>query len=146
AYALLANNYEVGWVLAFNPDRSSLDHAMHMAQQAITLDDSLPLAHSVLAYSYVQGAQLDRALTEAKRVVALDPNSALGYSTVAEVLNTNGKAADALAAIEKAMRLDPRSTVNNYLWQQGWAYSQLGRWQERITALNRCLASSPDFL
>jgi adenylate cyclase len=142
AYANFAGNYYMGWVLALNPDRTANDHAQYLAQQALKLDDSLPLAHNVLAYIDVQEGQLDHALTEAQRVIALDPNSAAGYSALAEVLSIKGKADEALAAIEKAMRLDPRSTSNNYLWQQGRAYSQLGRWEEGIAALKR----APDWI
>ena len=142
AYALLAGNYYAGWALALNPDRGGLDHARQLAQQAIMLDDSLPLAHRELAYIDTQEGQLDHALTEAQRVIALDPNSAVGYAALAQVLNSRGKSDEALAAVEKAMRLDPRSTRNNYLWQQGWAYSQLGQWEEGITALKR----APDFI
>jgi adenylate cyclase len=142
AYAALALNYYVGWVIALNPDPGGLDHARHLAQQAIMLDDSLPLAHRARSSIDVQEGQLDHALTEAQRVIALDPNSAVGYAALAQVLNSRGKSAEALVAIEKAMRLDPRSTRNNYLWLQGWAYSQLGQWEEGITALKR----APDFI
>jgi adenylate cyclase len=145
AYANLAFNYYTGWVFALNPDRTAMDHAVHLAHQAITLDDSLPevrLAHAVLAFIDEQEGQLDHALAEAQRVIALDPNCPLGYSALAEVLNTKGKADEALAAIEKAMRVDPRSTSNNYLWEQGLAYSKLGRWEEGIAALSR----APDFI
>jgi adenylate cyclase len=145
AYALLSWNYQVGWVLSLNPDPNGLKRALHLAQQATALDDSLDVAHSVLAIDYVHSGQYDPALNEAQRGVALDPNSAFGYFALAEVLNQQWKPAEALAAAEKAMRLDPRNTVN-YAWDQGWAYTLLGRWEEAINLINSFVARNPNFL
>jgi hypothetical protein len=50
-----------------------------------------------------------------------------------------GRPAEALIAIEKAMRLDPRNS-HLYLFEQGFAYTFLGRYEEAIPALEvRCL-------
>jgi len=145
AYALLGLNYFFGWVNPLDPDPDGLERALHVAQQAAALDDSLALAHSVLAGIYVQKGQNDQALSEAQRGIALDPNSASGYFWLADVQNNQGKAAEALAAMEKAMRLDPRNRVN-YLWEQGLADSQLGQWERAIPVLKTHLARNPDNL
>jgi adenylate cyclase len=145
AYASLGDNYFSGYVLALNAEPDALDRALHLEQQANALDDSLSGVHAVRAYIYVQKNQHDQALTEAQRAIALDPNSAFGYLSLAEVLNSFGKSSEALAAAQKAMRLDPRNSVT-YLWQQGWAYSQLGRWEEAIPALRGSLSLHPDFI
>ena len=47
-----------------------------MEQQAVALDDSLSLAHCVVAAIDTYNGHLDQAGTEAQRAVALDPNSA----------------------------------------------------------------------
>jgi tetratricopeptide (TPR) repeat protein len=114
-----------------------------MEQQAVALDDSLGVAHSVLAAIYVQEGEYDQAITEAERGITLDPNSAAGYSCLAEVLNSIGKPAEALLAVERAMRLDPRN-VYYYEYEQGWAYTQLGQNEEAISTLKRYLAHYPD--
>jgi len=145
AYAALGDNYYIGWANAYNPDPKGLERALQMEQQAIALDESLSISHSVLAAIYVQDGQNDQAVTEAQRGVALDPNSADGYFWLAEVLNAQLKPAEALAATEEAMRLDPRNS-DNYAWEQGWAYSQLAQWKEAISALKRFLARYPDHL
>jgi TolB-like protein/predicted Zn-dependent protease len=142
AYALLGLNYFQGRVLAFDPDPNAGERALKMEQQALALDDSLSLAHSILAAIYVQKGQNDQALTEAQRGIALDPNSASGYFWLADVLNLQSKAAEALAAAEKAIRLDPRNR-DNYLWEQGWALTELGQCSEAIPALKRYLARYP---
>jgi TolB-like protein/DNA-binding winged helix-turn-helix (wHTH) protein/predicted Zn-dependent protease len=145
AYASLGGSYYLGWTLALNQDPNGLVRALQLAQQATALDDSLASAHSVLASIYVEKTQIHQALTEAQRAIALDPNAAPGYSALAEVMIWQGKPAEVLAAAEMAMRLDPRNKVN-YLVQQGWAFTQLGRWGEAIRALKGYLARYPDIL
>jgi hypothetical protein len=53
--------------------------------------------------------------------------------------------AGALLAVEKAMRLDPRNH-DNYAFEEGLAYTQLGRCEETISALKRYLARYLDHL
>src|SRR5262249_43440379 len=122
AYALLATNHLYGRLLGFDPNPNAEEHALRAAHQAIALDDSLAVAHSVLAMLYISSGQNahiyehnvmnDQALTEVRRAIALDPNSANGYSTLAGILDTQGRHAEALAAAEKATRLDPRNRAN----------------------------------
>jgi len=146
AYSALGFNYWLSWVLTYNPEsKQSVERALNLEQQAIALDDSLANAHSILALIYVEDGQYDQAITEAERGVALDPNSASGHLWLAQVLNELNRPTEALAALEEAMRLDPRHP-NNYLGQQGWAYTQLGRWEEAISLLKRDVAVYPDNL
>jgi adenylate cyclase len=145
AYALLGLNYWVGWAVAFDPDPNALKRGLKLEQQAIALDDSLAGAHSISGDIYVASGQYDRGLAEAQRGTALDPNSAVGYSYLADVLNLLGKATDALIAIDKAIRLDPRNTIS-YLYEQGWSYSLLGRWDEAISSLKAYETRYPEHL
>jgi adenylate cyclase len=145
AYALLGLNYWFGWELALDPDTNSTKRGLKLEQQAIALDDSLSLAHSALGLIYLFTGQFDRALAEAQRGVTLDPNSAAGYLGLAEVLNWLSKPTQALAAIDRAIRLDPRNTIN-YLAQQGWSYTQLGRWDEAISLLKLFQTRNPNDL
>jgi adenylate cyclase len=146
AYENLGNNYYSGYILALNAEPDAFQRALHLEQQANALDASLSNVHWTLALIYVQKNQYDQALTEAQRAIALDPNNARGYLSLAQVLNGLGKASEALAAAQKAMRLDPRNNLNEYLYQQGWAYSQFGRWEEAIAAFSGSLSLRPDSL
>ena len=85
----------------------------------------------------------DQALSEAQRGIALDPNSGDAYFWLADTLNSQAKPAEALEAVETAMRLDPLNG-DTYLYEQGWAYSLLGRRKEAIPALKRDLVRYPD--
>jgi adenylate cyclase len=145
AYASLGANYYLGWVLAFNPDPDGLERALQMEQKALALDDSLAGAHSTIAEIDMVKARNTEALIEAQRGIALDPNFALGYAVLADVLNNQWKPAEALAAVEKTMRLNPLRPAD-YLWQQGLALSQLGRWEEAIPAIKDSLRYHPDLL
>jgi adenylate cyclase len=139
AYAALGMNYYLGWALLLSPDPNGLERAFQLEQQAIAVDDSLSAPHSILASIYVQKGQYDQAVTEAQRGIALNPNSPGGYSSLADVMNSIARSAEALVAVDKAMRLDPRNR-DNYLFQQGFAYTELGRYEEAIPALKRDLA------
>jgi adenylate cyclase len=133
AYSDLGANYFFGRVL--NPEPNGLERAFQLEQRAIALDDSLAFAHSELSLIYMQKGQPDHALSAAQQSIVLDPNFALGYFSLSDVMNHLARPADALRAVEKAMRLDPLHR-DFYAFEQGWAYTQLGRYQEAIPAFN----------
>ena len=133
AYSVLGANYYLGRVL--NSEPNALERAFQLEKRAIALDDSLAFAHSQLSLIYMQKGQPDNALSEAQQSIVLDPNSAWGYFSLADVMNHLARPGDALPAVEKAMRLDPLHR-DRYVFEQGWAYSQLGRYQEAIPAFN----------
>jgi adenylate cyclase len=139
AYALLGQNYFYGWILLLSSDPNGLERAFQLEQQAIALDDSWSPAHSQLAVIYVHKGQYDQAVTEAQRGIALNRNFAFGYLALAHVMNGIARPAEALVAVEKAMRLDPRNH-DYYVFEQGLAYTQLGRYEEAIPAFKRDLA------
>jgi adenylate cyclase len=145
AYAWLAYNYFVGWAFQLSSDRKDLDRALQSAQRSVALDDSQPFAHSVLGIIFLFKKQYDQALSEAQRGIALDPGSALGYEALSDIMNNTEKRVEAIDLAEKAMRLDPRNH-DSYLYLEGWAYTQMGRYEEAIPILKRNLASYPNML
>jgi adenylate cyclase len=142
AYMLLGNDYYLGWAFGFNPDPYAGEEGLKMEQHAVALDDSLSLAHCVIAEIDMTNEQMDQAGTEAQLAISLDPNSAAAYGTLAGVLNSQVRPTEALVAASTALRLDPRNS-QNYTGYQGWSYTELGRWKESIPALKRTLASYP---
>ena len=89
-------------------DPQTLERALTLVHQALALDDSLPIAHSLLGYVQAQQQQYDQAIAEEERAIALDPNNADSYARQADVLNLAGRSEDALRSMEQAMRLNPR--------------------------------------
>jgi adenylate cyclase len=140
AYAVLGWNYLDADSFLLTPDTNSVELAFQMGQQAIARDDSLPVAHTLLAALYNRKGQLDQAASEAQRSIALDPNDAEGYNQLATIMDSMGKPAEALVAAEKAIRLDPLHVAYRYLL--GDAYTQLGRYEEAIPVLKSDLAFS----
>src|SRR5262249_5317116 len=133
AYAGLGWTYCREWVLRWNADPQTLERANELAQNALALDDSLPIAHSLLSWVYGQKQQYDQAVAEGERAIALDPNNEGSYEGQAEVLNFAGRPEEALRAVEQAMRLNPRYPPN-YLFELGWAYHMTGQYAEAIAA------------
>jgi len=146
AYARLGFTHWLDWVAQWSQDLpQSLERSFELAQKAVALDNSLPLAHSVLGQVYVWKKQHDQALVEAERAIALDPNNAEGYAVLASILRYAGRPEEAIRLVEKAMRLNPHYPVA-YLLDLGLAYCETGRYEEAIAAQKRALTRNPDFL
>jgi len=92
-----------GW----SPDPQTLERAFELAQRAVALDDSLPIAHVVLGDIYLLKKQHEQAIAELERAIALDPNFAHGYADLGFVLSFAGRPEEAIGLVEKAIRLDP---------------------------------------
>ncbi len=142
AYARLGLTYYREWVWRWSADPQTLERALALAQQAVALDDSLPVAHSLLSLVYARKQQYDQASAEGERAIALDPNNADSYAWQAEVLNVAGRPEDALRAVEQAMRLNPHYPPY-YLIQLGWAYNLTGRYAEAVATLKEATSRSP---
>jgi adenylate cyclase len=142
AYAWLSYTYWREWVSRWSTDPQTLERALTLVQQALALDDSLPIAHSLLGYVQAQKQQYDQALAEGERAIALDPNNADSYARQADVLNLAGRFADALRLMEQAMRLNPRCPFW-YLVELGVAYNSTGRYAEAIAVLQEAIDRNP---
>ncbi|MBI3304323.1 MAG: adenylate/guanylate cyclase domain-containing protein, partial [Deltaproteobacteria bacterium] len=145
AYAGLGATYFREWVDQWSQDPQTLEQFFTLEQKAIALDDSLPVAHTLLGWAYVWKKQHDQAIAEGERAIALDSNNADSYVALAEVLNLAGRPQEALGLVEKAMRLNPHYPFW-YSFELGVTYGQMGRYEEAIAALKRCLTRSPNFL
>ena len=142
AYAYLSWAYWLDWTWRWSPDPQTLEQALALAQKAITLDDSLPVAHSLLGKSYAQKQQYDQAITEVERAISFDPNNADSYAQHAEVLSLAGRPEEALRAVEQAMRLNPYYPPF-YLYELALAYCLTGQYAEVIAALKAGISRVP---
>jgi adenylate cyclase len=114
-----------------------------LAQQAVALDDSLPLAHWALSRASLWKKQHDQAIAEAERAIALDPNEADGYARLGTPLSFAGRPEEALGLIEKAMRRNPHYPPV-YVFGLGHSYHLMGRYEEAIAAFKKALTRNPN--
>src|SRR5262249_32080519 len=145
AYAYLSYTYWLEWVWRWSADPQTLERAFTLAQQALALDGSLPVAHALLGEVYARKQQYDQALAEGEQAIALDPNNADSYTGQAQVLTLAGRPEEALRMVEQAMRLNPRYPPL-YSVELGWAYSLTGRYADAVAALKEVISRSPNFL
>jgi adenylate cyclase len=144
AYAALSATYFNDWFFQWDIDPAqSLGRALEVGQRAVTSDDSLPAAHSVLSTVYLWRKQHDRAAAEAERTIDLDANSAEGYDALGNVLAFAGRPLEAMPLFNKAMRLDPRNRAL-YLNHLGFAYRVADRCEEALIPLKEAIALTPD--
>ncbi len=142
ACTLLGSTYWMEGVWGWNRDPQNLERALTLVQKALALDDSLPVAHSLLSMIYQVQQRYDPAIAEGERAIALDPNNADSYFFQAENLNVAGRPAEALRMVKQAMLLNPRYPPF-YAWSLGWASFSTGQYPEAITMLKETINRLP---
>jgi adenylate cyclase len=143
AYAFLGFSFFNDWFFQWNNDPAqSLDRSLELGQRAVSLDDSLPVAHAILSNAYLWSKQHDQAIVEAERIIALDANSADGYRSLGNVLVFAGRPDEAIPLFKKAMRLDPLNRAW-YFSNLGWADRVAGRCEEALAPLKEALTLAP---
>jgi adenylate cyclase len=132
----------------FEPSRNqgqSLKRAVAMGQQAIALNEALPMPHAILGSVYVWNKQHTQALVEARRAVTLDPNFADGYFHLGTVLYFVGQPDESIKAYERAIRLDPKHP-DLYLHHLAASYRLAGRYKEALAFGKQFTARHPDYV
>ena len=142
AYARLSLTYWFEW-FSYGGQDQTLERASELAQKAIALDESLPIAHLTLGWVYLMKKQHDQAQTEMERAITLDPNFDPGYQGLSFVLMSIGKLQEAITAATKAVRLSPQQLLT--LNALGQAYVVAEQYEEAIAIFKQILARNPDF-
>lgn len=146
AYALAGFTYVFEWAAQWTQDPQALERAWEYGQQAIALDDSLPVAHELLGTIYFLKQQYAQAIAELERALALGPSWGSAYAALGSTLNAVGRSGEAIGILEKAIRLNPRSPnfTSNYLATLGDSYRLTGRTEEAIATLKKSLSIRPN--
>jgi len=145
AYAILSHTHWRDWRNQWSGDPDPLERALEAAQKAVALDDSLPLAHTCLAWVLVFRKEYEEAIAEGRRAISLDPNFAEGYARLGLILSLAGEPEEALGSVQQAMRLNPHYPPSFILYL-GHAYYSMGKLEEAITALRKSLTGNPEAL
>ena len=118
---------------------------MQFVQKALSLDDSLAIAHQMLGWIYLWQKQHDSAINEVKTAIALNPNDAESYAALGGMFSFAGKPEKTIPLVEKAMRLNPHYSVW-YLIYIGHGYFLTEQYDLAIAEYKKALDRSPDFL
>jgi adenylate cyclase len=145
AYAVLGFTYLIEWAFQWSQDPQLLAQGFAVAQRAVVLDDSLPLAHTMLGVFYLWQKRHGQAITEGQKAITLGPNRADGYAWLGNTFNFAGRSEEAIGLIEKALRLNPHDPFF-YLSILGFAYRLMGRHEEAMATLKSALSRNPNFI
>ncbi|MBI3796130.1 MAG: adenylate/guanylate cyclase domain-containing protein [Deltaproteobacteria bacterium] len=144
AYVQLGFTYYAEWFYNWNHTPQTLARAGELAQQAVTLDESLPAPHVILSVVYLWQKQHDLAIHEGERAIALDPNGAEGYANLGGILAWAGRPEEGVEMVKRAMRLNPHYPVNYHLIL-AFTDRLAGQYEEAIAAAKKALARQPNF-
>ncbi len=120
--------------------RESMGEAIKLCKEAITLDESQDLPHSILGHIYATSGNFDEAIAEGELAIALNPNSAIAYNLLGRTLTYAGRPEEAIDLIKKGVRLNPLSLCNLTL---GSAYREAGQYEEAVTEYKKCIKNNP---
>jgi adenylate cyclase len=145
AYAQLDRTYLQQYFTQWSTDQQTLEQAFTLARKAVELEDSLPLAHSLLGIIYQRKTHHDEAVREGERALALDPNNADSHVWQSLILGPAGRAEKAIEMAKKAMHLNPYYPPW-YILALGISYHHAWRNEETIATLKRYLFHDPNSL
>lgn len=143
AHAMLAwthaFEYNNGWS---EKPGETLETALKTANQALLIDDSLPVAHFVKGLVLREQGHFSRAELHAQKAIDINPSYANGHILLATILYYEGEAALGLELIEKAEKINPLHP-SNYPFHKGQALFILKRYDEAIEAFGKGLEKNP---
>ncbi len=92
----------------------SLEIARQIIASRPETDQSVPWAHTLVAYILSRQHKTDEAITEFRKAIELDPRYALPHYNLGVALREQGKTEEAIAEYRKAIELDPRDASPHY--------------------------------
>lgn len=146
AYAGLADSYNFlgAFGIAAAPPGETMLKARAAALKALDIDDSLPEAHTSLAFvKLYYDWDWAGAEQEFKRALELDPNYAPAHQWYSHLLMVRGRTSESIAAAKQALELDPLSLAANMNF--GWQYHWARKPELAVQHLRRTLELDPAF-
>ncbi len=131
------------WLRISKSPRESLKRAAEYAKKAMSLDETLAPAHTLLGQVLVLTGDFDKAIAEGLLVVELDPNGAESHWYLGMALVFAGRAEEAVHPLEKAIRLNP-CTPSHYSHTLALAHWYLNQYDEAIRWGQKAIERSPE--
>lgn len=124
--------------------KKSHAESLELAEKAVSLNTSLPLAHFALGriLSRPQVAEYPRAIEAFRKAIQLNPNHADSYANLAFVSIFTGDAKGAHNFIGTAMRMNPHFPFW-YLFARAMAYYLLGEYASAVEDLSKANERNP---
>ena len=144
AYAALALVYMQRWIVQWSQDEADLERGVDLARQAITIDRSHAMAHSILGFGYTFSGEPDRALAAGRRAIEVGPNDAMAASYMALFHEVVGNPEEARREFERAVRLDPENQFPYF--NLGTIQLEAGQSRQAIATFKRVLDQYPEFV
>jgi TolB-like protein/Tfp pilus assembly protein PilF len=118
---------------------------LEMAERAVAVDDTDPMALTILAWANIHAHRWDEALPPVERTLELSPNFAPALGIMGGVLTLLGEPERGIETINDAIRLSPRDGFMSF-WLMGlfWGYHALGRYEEAAETARRAIRIAPN--
>jgi tetratricopeptide (TPR) repeat protein len=116
-------------------------HAESFAQKALTIDETIPGAHSTVAYARMHEFDWPTADREFRRALELDPANPSGYYV--EFLMSQGRFEETLAIAERMRREDPVAILAVH--GLGMIYFYARRYDDALGAFQKALELDPNY-
>lgn len=146
-YALAYAGLATAWFNLSNlhlAPKEAMPRAREAAQHALSLDESLPQAHTCLAlvkawfdWDFSGGER------EFRRAISLNPNDAEAHRLYGDFLTAMGRFDEAIAEKRRAEQLDPLSLIAT--WDVARAFFYAGRADEALEQLRKTLELDRNF-
>lgn len=122
----------------------SLDKMVQMAEKAVAVDDTEPLALTILAWANTVSHRWNESLPPVERAIGLCPNFAPAIGIRGTIQALLGQAEAAIESINEAIRLSPYDGFMSF-WFMGlyWAYHSQGNYEEAISVAQRAIRLAP---
>jgi TolB-like protein/Tfp pilus assembly protein PilF len=146
AYSALAlTHMATVWLGISKSPQDSLKRAIGLCEKAISLDDSLAIAHANLGYMLVMTRNYDKAIAQGEKAMTLEPNSADILHWHAAILFYSARVDESIPLFRQSLRLNPMPP-NVYYRHFGGALRHSGQYDEAIAILKKAVSREPNDL
>ncbi|MBA4395481.1 MAG: hypothetical protein C0407_18170, partial [Desulfobacca sp.] len=126
--------------------QEALEEALELGKKTVELDPTCSTGRALLTGVYLMLRRTDKALAEAEKLLSMAPNSSSAYFCLGAVLFQLARNQEVIPVLEKSLRLSPVPVNSSILLLQGYAYSNLGRLEEAVTAFRKGARHYPNHL
>jgi adenylate cyclase len=123
----------------------SFEQAEICAKTALTLNDSLDMAHLLSGWIYLLKQQHDKAIKEGELAIELNPNGAEAHAQLGLMHTWSDNVELGVNLLKRAFRLNPNPPTH-YYQILAMAYNRIGQHEKAIDLLEKALSGDPDHL